>query len=425
MLAISVLVIFTACVIILFYFLVDRFKGFREGWNSFIHVLQPFFIGFAMAFLMNPIMGTLEGWLLKPLLKKPRSPESELKVRKYVRTFTTLLSLIILMGVISMFAMAVIPNLISTGRYLYNHIEDQIYGILDWANEMTRGRYKEAILGAKDAEVLRSALNTFLKWGRKYLNMSEEDQLVSFLTGLGLSVGRFLVDTILGMIVAVYVLVQKEFFKGQVKKIIFALFRTSRANRIVAVIRKANTIFYGFIIGKIIDSIIIGLLCYICMSIMNMPYTVLCSFIIGITNIIPVFGPYFGAVPTVAIIFLTNPMKGIYFLIFVFILQQVDGNIIGPKILGDSTGLSSFWVLVAIVVGGGFFGLPGMILGVPVMALIYYLCMEELHSLLRRKNMPEDTASYINAERVVHKTHEIIQKDAEIIEEREDPQIKQ
>jgi predicted PurR-regulated permease PerM len=164
--------------------------------------------------------------------------------------------------------------------------------------------------------------------------------------------------------------------------------------------RKAADIFYGFLIGKLIDSAIIGLICYVVMMILRMPYPLLVSVIIGVTNIIPVFGPYIGAVPTVIIIFLTEPMQGIYFLIFVIILQQVDGNIIGPKILGDSTGLSSFWVVVAIVVGGGLFGFPGMLLGVPTMALLYYLIGRFSKYLLRKRNLPVETEDYVNLERV-------------------------
>ena len=145
------------------------------------------------------------------------------------------------------------------------------------------------------------------------------------------------------------------------------------------------------------------------MQILRMPYPLLVSVIIGVTNIIPVFGPYIGAVPTVIIIFLTEPMQGIYFLIFVIILQQIDGNIIGPKILGDSTGLSSFWVVVAIVVGGGLFGFAGMLLGVPTMALIYYLVGRFAKYLLRKRNLPEDTEDYINLQCIDVEKGELIE----------------
>ena len=148
-----------------------------------------------------------------------------------------------------------------------------------------------------------------------------------------------------GLVAAIYILTDKEIFKGQAKKMVYGVFKPQHANIIMEVARKARDVFYGFIVGKIIDSAIIGLICYISMLILGMPYPVLVAVIVGVTNVIPIFGPYIGAVQTVTIIFFTNPTKGIIFLLYIIILQQVDGNIIGPKILGDSTGLSAFFVL--------------------------------------------------------------------------------
>ena len=139
---------------------------------------------------------------------------------------------------------------------------------------------------------------------------------------------------------------------------------------------KSNEIFGGFIIGKIIDSLIIGVICFIGLSILNMPYTMLVSVIVGVTNVIPFFGPYIGAIPSTILIALEDPMKGVYFLIFILVLQQFDGNILGPKILGNTTNLSSFWVLFAILLFGGVFGIVGMVIGVPVFAFIYQLIRE-------------------------------------------------
>ena len=160
------------------------------------------------------------------------------------------------------------------------------------------------------------------------------------------------------------------------------------------VITKSNEIFGGFIIGKLIDSAIIGVLCFFGMSILKMPYTVLISVIIGVTNVIPFFGPYIGAIPSTILIMLQNPMQGLYFVLFILVLQQFDGNILGPKILGNSTGLSAFWVIVAILLGGGLFGFIGMIMGVPTFAVIYYVVELFINSRLEKKNLPSDTQSY-------------------------------
>jgi len=218
---------------------------------------------------------------------------------------------------------------------------------------------------------------------------------MSIITNSVLSVGKFIVNIIIGMFVSVYVLISKETFKAQAKKLVCGIFIPKYSNIILEISRKSADIFYGFIIGKIIDSIIIGIICYIGCLIMSMPYPLLVSVIVGVTNIVPVFGPYIGAVPTVIIIFLTEPMQGIYFLIFILILQQIDGNLIGPKILGDSTGISSFWVVFAVVVGAGFFGVGGMIIAVPIVAIVYYIGGRVANYLVERRNLPKDTDEYI------------------------------
>ena len=205
---------------------------------------------------------------------------------------------------------------------------------------------------------------------------------------------------IIGIVISIYVLLGKETFIAQAKKLVYAVFPADRGNVIVATVRKANDIFGGFIIGKILDSVIIGILCFIGLSILQMPYTLLVSVIVGVTNVIPFFGPYIGAIPSAILIMLANPIQGLYFIIFILVLQQVDGNIIGPKILGDSTGLNSFWVVFAILVGGGLFGVAGMIFGVPLFATIYYITRKLTAWVLRKKGLPEETAAYTEVERI-------------------------
>lgn len=178
------------------------------------------------------------------------------------------------------------------------------------------------------------------------------------------------------------------------KELVYAIFRPTKAILILHVGSKSNEIFGGFIIGKIIDSAIIGVLCFIGLSILNIPYTLLVSVIVGVTNVIPFFGPYIGAIPSALLIFLADPVKGVYFVIFIILLQQFDGNILGPKILGNSTGLSAFWVVFSILIAGGLFGIPGMLLGVPTFAVIYYIISMVVNRKLRKKQLPTDTDSY-------------------------------
>ena len=193
---------------------------------------------------------------------------------------------------------------------------------------------------------------------------------------------------------------------------IYAIFKPVRANIIVETVRKSNEIFGGFISGKILDSAIIGVIAYIVLAIMKMPDSILIAVIVGVTNIIPFFGPFIGAIPSFVIIVLQDPMKGIYFLIFIVILQQIDGNIIGPKILGDSTGLSSFWVVFAIMVFGGLWGFPGMLLGVPIMAVIYYIVQRSISYFLKKRGLSDQTSEYIYLTRVDKNTNELVYEEA-------------
>ena len=172
--------------------------------------------------------------------------------------------------------------------------------------------------------------------------------------------------------------------------------------------RQSNKIFGGFISGKLLDSLIIGILCYIGLSFLHMPYTILVSVIVGVTNVIPFFGPYIGAIPSAFLILLVNPQKCIIFIIFILALQQLDGNIIGPKILGDSTGLSAFWVVFSILLGGGLFGFIGMIIGVPTFAVIYYLIKTGVESRLRKKVLPVETLIYSDINYISEEDNQII-----------------
>ena len=224
--------------------------------------------------------------------------------------------------------------------------------------------------------------------------LNRVNDLMSGLTAGVINILTELMNIIIGLIVSAYVLFGKEKFSRQCKKLTYAVFKPSSANMILHLTIKSNDIFGGFIIGKIIDSAIIGVLCFIGLSILDMPYTMLVSVVVGVTNVIPFFGPYIGAVPSAVLILLTDPRMGIYFIIFIIALQQFDGNVLGPKILGDTTGLSAFWVVFSILIAGGLFGVPGMILGVPAFAVIYYIVGMLVDNRLKKKKLPPDTDSY-------------------------------
>ena len=220
---------------------------------------------------------------------------------------------------------------------------------------------------------------------------SSVPRIMSFAWQLGSGV----VSVFVAVIVSVYMLLAKELFIAQARKILCAFLPKKTVHKLVSVSRTTHYMFGRFISGKIIDSTIIGILCFIGLSVMKMPNTVLVSFIVGVTNVIPYFGPFFGAIPSFFIISIVSPAQGVIFLVFILVLQQIDGNVIGPKILGDSTGLSAFWVLFSLLFFGNLFGVTGMVIGVPTFGVIYRLVKDAITNRLNRKGLSSDTTDYL------------------------------
>ena len=218
--------------------------------------------------------------------------------------------------------------------------------------------------------------------------------LVTAVSGGIVSALSFLMDLIVGVIVSIYLLATKERCAAHARRTIYALTADRHTPWVFRAVRRVDEIFSGFVRGKILASLIIGLICFIGCSLLNFPYTPLVSVIVGVTNVIPFFGPFLGAIPSTFLILLVSPMKALYFVLFVLLLQQLDGNIIGPKILGDKTGLSSLWVIIAILVGGSFFGLAGMFFGVPVCACLYSAADFLVRVLLKKRGLPLETEAY-------------------------------
>jgi predicted PurR-regulated permease PerM len=203
-------------------------------------------------------------------------------------------------------------------------------------------------------------------------------------------------NIIIGIIVSVYILIDKENFCALGRKVVFSMFNEKHANKTLELVHRSNDTFGKFLIGKIIDSAIIGVLTFAILTVFKMPYTLLISVIIGITNIIPFFGPFFGAIPSAIIILFVSPVKALIFLVLILVIQQIDGNIIGPKILGDSIGISAFWILFSLLVAGKFMGLVGMIIGVPLFAIVYSIIKEIVEAKLANKGLPTETKDYMN-----------------------------
>ena len=389
----------TFCCCILFFFFIYRYNGFTAYWQKIMGILQPIIMGFIVAYLLNPVMVFLEGHLLK-YLRQRRIDEK--KAKRMARSLGTIGSILFLLLVIFLLLYMMIPELIRSIQNMTVNLPAEFKEFEQWMESV----FNEEIQHTEWLKALGIDLTEIGDYMETLLQKQILPQVKTYLSYLAsittgvISALKMLFNFVIGLVIAVYLLIGKETFVGQGKKIVYAVLPSKYGNVVIHTMRITNQMFGGFVSGKILDSVIIGVICYVGLMILGMPYSLLVAVIVGVTNVIPFFGPFIGAVPSFILIALAEPVKGLYFLIFVLALQQVDGNIIGPKILGDSTGLSSFWVVFAILVGGGLFGFMGMLLGVPTFAVIYYLIREAVAYILRRRSLPEETRDYIRMRNV-------------------------
>lgn len=381
-------------------------------------ILQPVTIGLVLAYLISPIVNFEERHLLPLALDKMKS---EKKARKTVRAVSIITALVFVGVIIGVLLQMVIPELYRSINGMIDTMPKQVSNFMDWITAYVN---EDSEIAGYLEMALTKGTEFFENWAKTDFLPQTRNLIAGLTSGVIIAV-RLLFHVIIGIILSIYILMSKEALIGQSKQIVYALFSGKRANRIIRTVHKSNEIFGGFISGKILDSAIIGILCFLCLYVMKMPYVVLVSVIVGVTNVIPFFGPYLGAVPSAILIMLANPIKGLYFIIFILVLQQVDGNIIGPKILGDSTGLSSFWVVFAILVGGGLFGVPGMIIGVPLLAVIFYIIRNALDHVMEKKGLPQDPTEFEKVESLDLEANKLVflqEETAQPVEKHQKPQ---
>ena len=375
-------------------YLILNITSIGKSISGLIRMIMPIVDGLIVAYVLSPLIDLFEDKLFIPYLKKHNIEITD-KKRSQMRTVSIFLSLLIVFFLIYLFVKSVIPQVIESIQNIISQMPVYMESLINIANTVITKfdlfperdimavieHYYEDIMGFVQENIVPS-INGWVK--------TVYSSVFSFLGALW--------DLLIGFFIAVYLLSSKERFRAQVKKLIYSLFARERANLIVEDIRYIDKTFISFVAGKIIDSIIIGMLCFIVLTIINMPYTLLISVIIGITNIIPFFGPFIGAIPSAILILLIDPVKALYFVIFIIILQQIDGNLIGPLILGNSTGLSGFWVIFSITLFGGLWGMPGFFLGVPTFACLYAWLRRFMRESLAEKELPSDTDNYLNLE---------------------------
>ncbi|MCD7820404.1 MAG: AI-2E family transporter [Lachnospiraceae bacterium] len=364
--------------VIAFYFILLNGSSIVSGVNSLISTLAPIWIGLILAYVVDPLINF---------------GERKLRERKvHPRAARVLMIAVVLIGIVLLLYLIIsrmvpklfetINNLLSDLPGIQRSIDSYLEKINDWNSDVYT--------------VVINAINAAADWIDTNLLVT-----VNSITQSVLGLVSGIVNILVGLIVFVYAQMSKERFIGQGKKLLYAICRHHGvADWILDVVRQANSNFSGFITGKIIDSAIVGVICFICLSLLKIPYVLLISIVIGVTNIIPVFGPFIGAIPCALLLLFVKPWECLVFVIFILILQQIDGNIIGPKILGNCTGLSSFWVIFAILIFNKFLGIPGMIVGVPIFATLYYVVKRLVEEELARRGLPTDSMDYVNVEKI-------------------------
>lgn len=381
------------CVIaasIVFGYLLLRFDEIKAFTATLFTILTPVVYGAVLAYLLAPVYNwcvrKADDWL-KPWLTSQ-------KRRVGIGRFAGIcVSLVLLVMVVAGLSSILVPELVKSIQSVADALPDNINNFVLWVQKVLNDH-------PDDAEQIIYYMNQLLEWAKGWGRDVLAPNMDKIITGLSSGMVSIVVgikNILIGLIVMIYLLNMKDGLATIAKKCIYSAFPVAWANQIIDEARFIHQVFGGFIIGKLLDSLIIGVICFFCMTIMKMPYVLLISVIIGVTNIIPFFGPFIGAVPSAVLVLLVNPLQCVYFLIFILLLQQFDGNILGPKILGNSTGVSSFWVLFSILLFGGLFGFVGMIIGVPTFAVIYRLLSDEVKAALRKRHLPVETADYAGA----------------------------
>lgn len=346
------------------YLSLSNFDVVRTIASGTYKIISPFVAAYVIAFLLN----TPVNWFQRVVFAKSK------KSKGLSVTVVYILAMII----VSALVVAIGPQIKDSVLSVVGTIPKYLENLTETLNKLSLEYHWDSQVATTVTEYLTTALKAV---STIVLN------LIPGLVNFSVSLGTLVVNTIMAIIASIYMLMSKEKLIFQAKKALYSCLPTKRAARTIEIGNRANYTFSKFLNGKMLDSLIIGIICFFGTLFIYSPYALLIAVIIGITNMIPFFGPFIGAVPSIFILLMVRPLSALVFLFFILILQQFDGNILGPKILGDSTGLSALWVLVAIVVGGGLFGFVGMLIGVPTFAVIYSLIAENMDKKLANKNI--------------------------------------
>ncbi len=385
------------------------------GFETLNKTLAPVYIGIILAFILCPVYNSSVSYLYRRMVEsagkkgfsigativhddsEPLVVDGDERRRILIgaRAFASLICILLVTGLFGMLFYFVVPQLVQTVIDLVNTMPQRLAALSAWLSVHAS---HFPILSKWVDNVANAGAADIVNWVQEHILDGDAMNIANMVSSGVFAAVKYVFNAIIGLLIMVYLLNYKEKLFAICRKIVAATCGQKRKDSLYEFADIVNETFIGFIVGRIIDSFIIGVLTYIVLTICNIPFAVMISVIVGITNVIPFFGPFIGAVPSIILLLTENPMDALYFVIIILIIQQLDGNVIGPKIVGNAIGISSFWVLIAVLVGGGLFGFPGMAFGVPVFAVIYRYVDKLMIRNLRQKDKATATTDYISLE---------------------------
>ncbi|MBQ6456945.1 MAG: AI-2E family transporter [Mogibacterium sp.] len=388
---------------------------FSIGFEKLNSTLAPVYIGVIFAFILCPVYNACvkacywkmlegagkKGFSFGALVLHDENKgfevdkEEKRRILTAARAVGTLVCVVLVVGIVGLFVYFVVPQVVASGVNLVNTMPQRLDALSEWCSV----HLSHFPLVATWVDNIANAGNTeILNWVQEHILSGNAVSIATMISNGVMTAVKYVANAFIGLLIMVYLLNYKERLFAITRKLVNASCSTKRKARLYEFASIVNETFIGFIVGRIIDSFIIGVLCFIVLKICAIPFALMISVIVGVTNIIPFFGPFIGAIPSVFILLLEDPIEAVYFVIIIVVIQQLDGNVIGPKIVGNAIGISSFWVLISVLIGGGLFGFYGMALGVPVFAVIYRYADKLTMASLRRKDKNTDTAYYFSLE---------------------------
>lgn len=396
----TIFCIIAAC--ILFFFLIFKINIVVDSIANTVKLFSPFIVGFVFAYLLNPIVKFFERKLLTPLFKNSKL-KNELQ-HKLIKNLSIGITCVIVIVSMIIFFNFIIPELLNSLEVLITNIPLYLEQIKNYLLDGLKNHQDLESMVLDNYEDINLYFTEAIN--QRFLPQLEQ-WVVMFSNGIFGAV-KVLYNVFLGFIISIYFLSGKDTFKAQIKKILYSILPIKKVNNIIDNVRHTDQIFGGFVIGKLLDCLTVGLITFVFLAILGYPYALLIGVMVGVTNVIPYFGPFIGGIPSVLLILLQAPEKFWILIIFLIALQQIDSYFIDPKFSGKKTGIKSFWVLFAILVFGSAFGVIGMIIGVPIFALIYGYINNKVNISLVKKDLPIETNKYKNLNRINSENNKIV-----------------